>query len=137
MNAPRKISLSLAAFVLVCFFLPWLELSCMGMRDSLSGYDLARSVDRLLWIIPILMLSIVSLAASRFVFEKMPALMALAMTAGGAISAYLMYCERASTGDSPQLIASQWTIFFWLGFLACVALVIAGFAFYAKRGRSP
>jgi hypothetical protein len=52
----RKTSLSLAAFVLICFFLPWVELSCLGVRDSVSGYDLARAGDRILWLVPILML---------------------------------------------------------------------------------
>jgi hypothetical protein len=30
MDNARKTSVSLAAFVLICFFLPWVELSCLG-----------------------------------------------------------------------------------------------------------
>ena len=54
----RKTSVSLAAFVLLCFFLPWVELSCLGVRDSVSGYDLARAGDQLLWLVPLLMVAI-------------------------------------------------------------------------------
>jgi len=133
----RTINLSLAAFVLLCFFLPWVELSCLGVRDSVSGYDLARSGDRLLWIIPLLMLCIIGFALSRTIAEKWPGIVAVVMTVGGSISAYVMFHERSSTNSSPRLIATQWTLFFWLGFLACVAIVIGGFAFYVRRSRSP
>ena len=137
MDTSRKTSVSLAAFVLICFFLPWVELSCMGIRDSVSGYDLARAGDNLLWIVPILMLIIIILGFARSIWEKMPLIPALAMTLGGSISAYLMYRECSSTNDSPRLVAAQWSLFFWLGFLACVCVVMAGFAFYVKRSRSP
>jgi multidrug efflux pump subunit AcrB len=135
-NVP-KISLSLAAFVLVCFFLPWVELSCMGLRDSVSGYDLARSGDNLLWLVPVFMLVIVTLATLRQVREKMPIILALSMTLGGSLSAYLMYRERSSTNGSPKLVATQWTVFFWFGFLACICLVAKGIVFYSKRSRAP
>ena len=36
MNKMRRSTISLAAFVLICFFLPWVQLSCVGMKDSLS-----------------------------------------------------------------------------------------------------
>jgi len=137
MKRARTINLSLAAFVLVCFFLPWVELSCLGVRDSVSGYDLARSGDRLLWLVPMLMLCIIGLALSTTIREKWPGITAVVMTVGGSISAYVMFHERSSTSSSPRLIATQWTLFFWLGFLACVGIVISGFAWYLKRSRSP
>jgi hypothetical protein len=133
----RKTSVSLAVFVLLCFFLPWVELSCLGVRDSVSGYDLARAGDKLLWIVPILMLSIVIVGLSRSLWEKLPMIRGLAMTVGGSVSAYLMYRERSSTNHSPRLVAAQWSLFFWLGFLACLCVVAAGFVFYVKRSRSP
>ena len=137
MNNPRTTSVSLAAFVLVCFFLPWVELSCLGIRDSVSGYDLARSGDNLLWIVPTLMLTIILVGLSRPLWEKLPVVLGLAMTVGGSITAYLMYRERSSTNTSPRLVSAQWSLFFWLGFLTCLAVVAAGFVFYLKRSRSP
>ena len=136
MKRVRTINLSLAAFALLCFFLPWVELSCLGVRDSLSGYDLARSGDRLLWLVPVLILVIIGLSLSRLILEKWPAALALAMTLGGSIGAYVMYRESAST-TSHGPVAAQWTIFFWLGFLGFVAIVVFGFAFYIWRGRAP
>ncbi|HZM88068.1 MAG TPA: hypothetical protein VFF31_16210 [Blastocatellia bacterium] len=137
MDNARKTSVSLAAFVLICFFLPWVELSCLGTRDSVSGYDLARAGERLLWIVPTVMLAILILGLARAIWEKAPMVLALAMTLGGSISAYLMYRERSTTNDSPRLVAAQWSLFYWLGFLACLCMVVGGFVFYVKRSRSP
>ena len=137
MDNARKTSVSLAAFVLICFFLPWVELSCLGTRDSVSGYDLARAGERLLWILPVVMLAILILGLARAIWEKAPMVLALAMTLGGSISAYLMYRERSTTNDSPRLVAAQWSVFYWLGFLACLCMVVGGFVFYVKRSRSP
>ena len=137
MDKPRTTSVSLAAFVLLCFFLPWVELSCLGIRDSVSGYDLARSGDRLLWIVPALMLIIIIVGLSRPLWEKLPAVLGLAMTVGGSISAYVIYQERSSTNNSPRLVSAQWSPFFWLAFVACLGVVAAGLVFYSKRSRSP
>lgn len=137
MDSARRTSVSLAAFVFVCFFLPWVELSCMGLTDSVSGYEFARAGDNLLWLVPILMLTIIILGLSGSLWEKLPLILGLSMTVGGSISAYLMYRERSSTEDSPRLLATQWSVFFWLAFLACLLIVAAGFVFYVKRTRSP
>lgn len=136
MNSSRKVTLSLALFVLLCFFLPWVELSCMGVQDSVSGYDLARAGDRSLWFVPACMLAIILLSLSRSIWEKMRAVTAMVGAAGGSISAYLMYHVRSSTNDSPRLIATQWTALFWLGFAACLGLMAAALMFYSKRPRS-
>jgi len=109
----------------------------MGLRDSVSGYDLARSGDNLLWLVPIFMLVIITLAIPRNVRDNIPIIPALSMTVGGSVSAYLMYRERSSTNGSPKLIATQWTVFFWLSFLACMCLVVVGVIFYTRRSRAP
>jgi hypothetical protein len=137
METARRATLSLAAFVLICFFLPWVQLSCVGMKDSASGFDLARGGDRSLWLIPSFMFVIVLLGLARFIWEKMPAIFALAGTVGGSFSAYLMQHERSSADNSSTLIATQWTALFWLGFMACLGVVAAAFMFYIKRSRSP
>ena len=54
----RRINISGAVIVLVCFFLPWVQVSCAGARDTLTGLDLARNDHVLLWLIPLLMLAV-------------------------------------------------------------------------------
>jgi hypothetical protein len=134
---PQRITVSAAAFVLICFFLPWIQLSCMGVRDSASGFDLARSGERILWLLPLLMLAIIILGLVRFIWERTPSVFALASAAGGAISAYLMGREYSQTEKSASLLAAQWTAWFWLGLVTSVLIAVASLAFYAKRSRSP
>ena len=109
----------------------------MGMRDSVSGHELARDGDKSLWFVPAFMLGIILLGLARFIWERMPAIFGLASTVGGSISAYLMYHERSSTNDSPRLVATQWTALFWIGFAACLGIVAAALMFYYRRVRSP
>lgn len=134
---PRRASISLAAFVLICFFLPWAELSCMGLQDSVSGFDLARNSSSLLWLIPASMLAVIVLGLSRSILEKTPAVFAFAGSVGGGASAYLIYRERLGSSRSAGLIAAQMTVWFWLGLLAALGVVAAAFVFYAVRSRSP
>jgi hypothetical protein len=93
-NRARRTTVSLAAVVLICFFMPWVQLSCVGLRDSASGFDLAREGNRVLWLVPLLMLMILVFGLTRWVLEKLPMLFALTATVGGGVSAYLMYNER-------------------------------------------
>src|SRR5215471_17420244 len=137
MNSARRATISLALFVLICFFLPWAQLSCAGAKDSLSGFDLARRGDRSLWLIPVMMALIALLGLARLVWQKMPALFALAGAVGGGISAYLMYDEQSGTAASPGVIAVQWTGLFWFGFLACIGLAVCSVWFYSKRSLGP
>jgi hypothetical protein len=137
MKGARRISVSAAAFVLICFFLPWIELSCAGIRDSASGYDLARSGDRFLWLLPVFMLAIIILGLMRFIWDRVPAIFALVSMVGGALSAYLMYREYSSTKESTIPVAAQWTAWFWLSFAASIGIAVAAFMFYSKRSRSP
>ena len=133
----RRVSLSLAVFVLICFFLPWVQLSCMGIKDSASGFDLARAGDTILWLVPVFMLVIILLGLWRSLEKRLPSVFALASTVGGGISAYLMYNERSMTNESPRLVLAQWTAVFWLGFVACLGIVAAAVLYYARRSRSP
>src|ERR1043165_3812395 len=48
----RRINLSAALIVLICFFLPWEQVSCGGAKDTLSGFDLARHDQFTLWLLP-------------------------------------------------------------------------------------
>src|ERR1051325_366354 len=126
-NKARHTTLSLALFVLICFFLPWVQLSCVGVRDSVSGLGLAREGDRFLWFIPFFMLLILTLGLIRTSWEKWPAAFSLASAVGGGFSSYLMYYERFTINDAPRLVATQWTVFFWLAILASLSIVAAAF----------
>ena len=137
MESARRISISLAGFVLICFFLPWVQLSCVGLRDSASGFDLARGGDSLLWLVPLLMLVILMLGFVRAIWEKLPAVLALTAMVGGGLSAFLMYQERSNLNHSPRLVATQWTALFWLATMASLGITAASFRFYSKRSRSP
>ena len=54
----RRINISAALIVFVCFFLPWEQVSCGGAKDTLNGLDLARHDHPLLWLVPLLMLAV-------------------------------------------------------------------------------
>jgi hypothetical protein len=38
----KRATTSLALIILICFFLPWVQLSCGTSENKLSGVDLAR-----------------------------------------------------------------------------------------------
>jgi hypothetical protein len=107
------------------------------MKDSVSGFDLARAGDQFLWLVPLFMLGVLVFGLLRLIWEKMPSVFSLTGTVGGGVSAYLMYHERSITDNSPRLVATQWTLFFWLGFLASLGIVASAFIFYVRRSRSP
>lgn len=133
----RRVSLSLAAFVIICFCLPWVELSCMGLQDSASGLDLAHTSSLLLWLIPLSMLAVIILGLWRSMRENTPAVFALVGIVSGGMSAYLMYRERLTSNRSTSLIAARMTVWFWLGLLAALGVAATAFVFYARRSRSP
>jgi hypothetical protein len=137
MNAARKTALSLATFALICFFLPWFQLSCAGVKDSLNGFNLAQRSDQPLWLIRGTMALVLVLGLVRFVWEKKPAIFGLAGAVGGATSAYLMYHEQSGAAASGYVVAVQYTGIFWISFLACVGVAISSVWFYSKRSLGP
>src|SRR3979409_584450 len=65
MRILRGVNLSAAIIVLVCFFMPWVQVSCAGARDTLAGLDLARHGHGSLWLVPVLMGAVVLAAIFR------------------------------------------------------------------------
>jgi hypothetical protein len=132
----RRINLSAAIIVLVCFFLPWVQVSCAGAQDSLSGLDLARQDDALLWLIPLMICGVLV-----FILMRMRAassqLLGLLSTFGGLVVIFLMNRERTRAHNSSGLIATQLTGWFWLGFFAAMAVVVTGIAMLLRRQRAP
>jgi hypothetical protein len=125
MNTLRHINLSAAIIVLVCFFLPWEQVSCGGERDTLTGLDLARHGHPELWFIP-LFVALVLLGWFYVRRPKRPPVLAVSTVVGGLVSAYLMNGERLRVQDEAGLIVAQLTGWFWLGFLTSLGVAASG-----------
>jgi len=83
----RRINISAALIVLVCFFLPWEQVSCGGAKDNLSGFDLARHDQGLLWLVPLLMLAVIVVAVLRRRNEQ-PLLPAIVSIVSGGVTLF-------------------------------------------------
>ena len=108
------------------FLLPWLQVSCAGLKDSASGLDLARQTTPALWIVPLMMLAVLGIGLMRSIVERFPALFAITSIVAGGLSAHLMYRERLRRGESSGLITAFWTAWFWLG--SAGSLLVSGMA---------
>jgi len=118
----RRVTTTAASIVLICFFLPWIQVSCGGTKDTASGIDLARDGSHGLWLIPLLMLVLLFLGLR--MWKERHALTTLVTLVSGLVSAYLMNRERTKFEDHSGLIQVGITGWFWLGFAASVAIVI-------------
>jgi hypothetical protein len=107
------------------------------MKDSVSGYSLAREGDGYLWFLPLAMAALLVAGILRSIWHEAPAVYAAANFLGGALSAYVMYHERSELNGSPRLVATQWTALFWLAFAASLVIAIGPVLFYLTRPRSP
>ena len=132
----RQINTSGAIIVLVCFFLPWVQVSCAGAKDTMSGLDLARDGHGFLWFVPVLMGALILSAIVRIRREQNK-VFALASTLCGVVTAYLMNRERLRVHDESGLISAQLTGWFWLGFLSTFTVAISGIAMLVRRQRAP
>ncbi|HXI23400.1 MAG TPA: hypothetical protein VNG71_05955 [Pyrinomonadaceae bacterium] len=128
----RKINISAALIVLICFFLPWEQVSCGGAKDTLSGLDLARHDHTALWIVPLLMLAVLIVGLVRRQKAKRAELGVISLISGAG-SAYLMNDQRTRVYDTAGLISAQLTGWFWLAFILSLALIISGIALLVKR----
>jgi len=135
MEKSRRTTISLALIVLICFFLPWVQLSCGTSQDRLSGVDLARDGHIELWIIPLLMLAVLFLALARRWREKRE-ISAVVTLVAGLTSAYLMNRERVRADNSSGLIAVSLSGWFWLSFGSAMLLVILSVWRILKRAPS-
>ena len=131
----RKINLSATAIVLVCFFLPWVQMSCGGASDTLSGFDLARKDSTLLWLIPLMTAAVLVLGLLRRAGEKQQPF-ALLSAITGVITLLLMNDQRAKINDAADLIPTRLTGWFWLGLISAGAMVVTGIGVFFRRQRS-
>jgi len=121
MDSRRAIT-SAALIVLICFFLPWIQVSCGATRETASGVDLARDGSTALWLIPLLMLLLLFVGLK--VWKEREEVSALFSLVSGLASAYLMNRERLKFEDGSGLIQVGVTGWFWLGLGSSIAIVI-------------
>ncbi len=123
----RRTTIALALIVLICFFLPWVQVSCGSSSSRLTGVDLARDGHNSLWLIPFLMLVILLLAVARVWKERVSALVPFI---GGVVTSFLMNRERMRADDTSGLVAVRLTGWFWLGLVTAIGLIaVAAFRF--------
>ena len=134
MRILRRINTSAAIIVFVCFFLPWVQVSCVGAKDALSGLDLARDGEYLLLFIPVVMGALVLSAIMRRGRDQDVAF-AFASALCGFIATYLMNRERLRVHDESGLITAQLTGWFWLGFFSTIAVAVSGMVMLLKQQR--
>lgn len=135
MDNGRRVPTSMALIVLICFFLPWVQLSCGTSENRLSGVDLARDGHAALWLVPCLMLAVLFLTLMRNWKDKRD-LTALVSLVAGLVSAYLMNRERVRAEDTAGLIAVRLTGWFWLGLGATIGLIVFSALRFLKRSRA-
>lgn len=119
----RRATTTAALIVLVCFFLPWIQVSCGATRDTASGVDLARDGSKGLWLIPLLMLALLFFGLAKAWRERHDFSLLISLVSG-LVSAYLMNNERVKFEDGSGLIRVGVTGWFWLGFGSSVVIVI-------------
>jgi dolichol kinase len=130
----RRVTISMALIALICFFLPWVQLSCGASENRLSGVDLARDGHSGLWLIPFLMLAVLFVGIAR-AYKDRRELSAIVALIAGLVSAYLMNRERMRAEDTSGLIKVGLTGWFWLGLGSTIALVIVSALRFLKRPR--
>jgi hypothetical protein len=121
----NRISISAALIVVLCFFLPWIQVSCGASQNRLSGVDLAQGGHTQLWIIPLLMIAVMFVNFVR-AWREQWAVVAIVNLVAGLFSAYLMNRERVRAEGTTVLLQVSVTGWFWLGFAATLALAIVG-----------
>jgi hypothetical protein len=131
----RYLNLSAALIALICFFMPWVQVSCGGVKDTMSGLDLARDGHPSLWFVPLFMGGVVLLGIVR-AWRRSSRLFAVASAACGLISTYLMNRERLRSEQTSDLIVTQLTGWFWLGMLASLFVGISALALLFKKARA-
>jgi uncharacterized membrane protein (UPF0136 family) len=129
----RRITTTATLIVLICFFLPWIQVSCGATKDTASGIDLARDGSHALWLIPLLMLLLLFFGLR--LWKERRVLTTLVTLVSGLVSAYLMNRERTKFEDHSGFIQVGITGWFWLGFAASVAIVILAVLRIMRRRR--
>ena len=130
----RRINLSAALIVFICFFLPWEQISCGGAKDTLSGLDLARHDHVLLWLVPLSMLAVLVVGLLRRRGEKRR-LFAIISLLSGSITALLMNGERGRVSDEAGVISAQLSGWFWLSWISSFVVIATAVSILLQERR--
>ena len=128
----RRINLSAAIVVLICFFLPWVQVSCDGGSDTLSGFGLARGEHPVLWLVPLLMLAVLTVGLLRS-WKEQPKVAAIVCVLSGTVTALLMNRERMRVHENAGLIPTHLTGWFWLALISAVVIVVTAIGLVVRR----
>ena len=128
----KRINISAAIIVLICFFLPWVQVSCGRDSEGLSGWNLAQEGHPLLWLVPILMLAALVFGLLRG-WKEQPKLAAIVSVISGTVSALLMNRERMRVVDTSGLIPMRLTGWFWLALISALAVVATAIGLVVRR----
>jgi hypothetical protein len=131
----RGINLSAAIIVLICFFLPWEQISCGGARDTLTGIQLARDAQISLWSIPVVMALVAT--GGLMLWRRRSLAFATVSFLCGALVTYLMNLERLRVSDESGVIPAQLTGWFWLAFVSSLAVLVTGIGMFLRRQPAP
>lgn len=132
----RRTTITLALIVFICFFLPWVQVSCGSSSSRLSGVELARDGHISLWLIPLLMLAVLIVALAR-AWQERRQISALVPFIGGVVTAFLMNRERMRADNTSALVAVRLTGWFWLGLVTAIGVVgVAAFRFLKGSGKT-
>jgi hypothetical protein len=135
MEKVSKATVSFAIILLICFFLPWVQVSCGASHDTATGLDLARDGQGGLWLIPLLTVVLVLCGLRVLRINQM--IYGLIALLSGLVSLYLMNHERAKFEDSSGLISASMTGWFWVGLIAAIGVVVSGVFGLFRRSRAP
>jgi hypothetical protein len=122
--------------VLICFFLPWAQVSCAGAKDTLSGFNLARQDDPLLWLIPLGMGAVLVYGLVRY-RRANTKVFGLLSAVCGAVVVILLNRERGRAQNDSGLLATQLTGWFWLAFISAIVIVTTAVTMLLRRRRTP
>ena len=135
MEKVSKVTVSFAIILLICFFLPWVQVSCGASQDTATGLDLARDGERGLWLIPLLAIVIILCGLRVLRIDQM--IFGLLVLLSGLVSVYLLNHERVKFENTSSLITARLTAGFWLALLSAIGIVASGVMALLRRPRSP
>ena len=135
MDKTNRVTVSLAVTLLVCFFLPWVQVSCGAEKDTLTGLDLARDGETGLWLVPLLTIVLVVCGLRLLRIDQR--IFALITLLCGLVVIYLMNHQRTRFTGSNGVVEARLTFGFWLGLIAAIGTAISGGVALLKRPRAP